>query len=115
MKGGRVPELGVYVRRYECAHDSYLTSSLDSKRIPCASVPYAMVNLGVVTKYSDLLINKNPLNYSATVAFHGVCVQGNISKYYNILELVQRRLNPDFVTGDVINHIEYLRTLTLTV
>ena len=93
MKGGRVPEPEVQYR-YECGHNSYLTLSLDFEafaRIPRISVPYAIVNVGVLTK--DTKYNeskKHSLNYSTTVVLDDSCVNGNMSKYYNVLGLVEQ-------------------------
>jgi hypothetical protein len=63
---------------YECAHNSYFTSSLDFEmpaRIPFVSVSYAMVDVGAVTRYSKSK-EKKMLNYPATLVLDDV-----MSKY----------------------------------
>ena len=74
----------------ECAHNSYLTSSLDFETLaqfPCVSVPYAVVNVSVITKYGESKkTNKKTLNYHATLVLDNVCADGNMNNSWELIE-----------------------------
>jgi hypothetical protein len=79
---------------YECPHNCYLTSSLDSEtlaRIPCISVTIRYSKCRRSHEIQRIKKIAQLFNHSATsVLLDDVCVDGNMSKYYNVLKLVEQ-------------------------
>jgi hypothetical protein len=76
---GRVPTLK---HTYECAHNSYLTPYLDIETL-------ARTLYGKCRRSHEIQRIKNSLNYSATLSLT-TFLDGNMSKYYNVFELVEQ-------------------------
>jgi hypothetical protein len=84
-----VREREVHIQ-YECAHNYYIISSLDFEtlaRIQSINIP---IRHGKCRRSHEIRRkNKSPTT-ATTVVLDNVCVDGNMSNYYNVLKLVEQ-------------------------